>query len=134
MQKIIIAIVGIVLFGFASISNAQFSKAVVVLKGTVTAEQTHNPYSVRVSVSEAGNQALEITGSRSNSESGYYLVVLKPSKKYWVHLEGEGIVTKDELLETPAVDNTMQIEKDFSVTLTAATAKATIQENGKAVK
>ncbi len=134
MKNVIAVIIGIVLFGFASISNAQFNKAVIVLKGTVTAEQTHKPFSVRVSVREAGNQALEITGSRSNSETGYYLVVLKPAKKYWVHFEGEGIVTKDELLETPAADKTLQIEKDYSVTLTQATAKATIQDDKKGVE
>jgi len=45
---------------------------------------------------------VEITASTSNKESGNYLVILQANKKYWVHLEGQDIVAKDELIETPA--------------------------------
>ncbi|HYM20034.1 MAG TPA: hypothetical protein VEW28_03410 [Candidatus Kapabacteria bacterium] len=96
-------------------ANAQFSKAVVMLKGTIRTEQTGKAHSVKVSVREIGDKALEVTASRSNSESGNYLVVLKPGKKYWVHLEGDDIVTKDELVETPAVEKTEYIVRDFNV-------------------
>ncbi len=112
----------------ATESKAQFSKAVVVLKGTVTAEQTGKPHSVRVSVRSAGDTAMEINASRSNSESGYYLVVLKPGKKYWVHLESDNSVAKDVLFEAPACDKTQQIVQDFTVTLIGVTTKPDLGE------
>jgi hypothetical protein len=106
-----------IFFAGANTASAQFSKAVVVLKGTVRAEQTGKAYSVKVSVREIGDKALEITASRSNSESGNYLVVLKPGKKYWLHLEGDNIVARDEMLETPATTQTAYVTKDFNVTM-----------------
>lgn len=109
---------------FATNANAQFNKAVVLLRGNVTAEQTSKPVSVHVSVREAGNRALEITGSTSNSESGNYLVVLKPGTKYWVHLEGENVVTKDELIETQPCAKTEDMSKDFTVTVVSAQTKS----------
>ncbi len=118
IKFIALSFVGAILVLFsAAESKAQFSKAVVVLKGTVTAEQTGKPHSVRVSVRSAGDTAMEINASRSNSESGYYLVVLKPGKKYWVHLESDNSVAKDILFEAPACDKTQQIVQDFTVTL-----------------
>ena len=100
-----------------TVSNAQFSKAVVVLKGTVRNELTEKPYSVNVSVREIGNPALEITGSHSNSETGKYLVILKPQTKYWIHLEGDGAETKDIQIDTPATTagKTMNMQQDFLV-------------------
>src|SRR5687767_7530564 len=82
-------------------ANAQFSKPVVVFKGKVRNAKTLEPHSVRVSVRETDNKAKEITASRSNSVSGNYLVVLKPQTKYWLHLEGPGIETRDILVKTP---------------------------------
>ena len=114
------AIVAIII-GFAFISGteakAQFSKAVVVMKGVVKSEQTGKVHSVKVSVRAENNKSLEVTSSVSNSESGNYLVVLQPSTKYWVHLEGEDIITKDEMIQTPSAPRTTQMQKDFSVTL-----------------
>ena len=113
----LVAILGLVfsLLG-ESQANAQFSKAVVMLKGVVRSVQTGKAHSVKVSVRPAGDKALEITASTSNSESGNYLVVLQANKKYWVHLEGDDIITKDELIETPAAPKTVQMVKDFAVT------------------
>lgn len=109
---------------FVGNASAQFSKAVVVLKGTVINKETNAPHSVNVSVREVGNKALEITASRSNAESGNYLVVLKPQTKYWIHVEGEGVTTYDELIETPAATKTQNIVKDlFLQVLTKNTAK-----------
>jgi len=117
------AVVAIIVLGFALISGsqakAQFSKAVVMLKGVVRSEQTGKAHSVKVSVRAAGDKAIEITASRSNSESGNYLVLLAPGKKYWVHLEGDDVVTKDELIETPATTSTVKMDKDFAVTTTS---------------
>ena len=103
-------------------AHAQFSKAVIVLKGVVRNQATGKVHSVKVSVRAAGDRALEITNSRSNSESGSYLVVLQANKKYWVHLEGDDILTKDELIETPSASKTVQMDKDFAVT-TISSAK-----------
>lgn len=111
-------------FGFIGNAEAQFSKAVVVLKGTVMNKETNAPHSVNVSVREVGNKALEITASRSNAENGKYLVVLKPQTKYWIHIEGNDVVTFDELIETPAASKTVNLSKDlFLQVLTKNTAK-----------
>lgn len=121
----IIAIMGVIftLFG-ADQAQAQFSKAVVVLKGIVRNQQNGKVHSVKVSVRAAGDKALEITNSKSNSESGAYLVVLQANKKYWVHLEGDDILTKDELIETPAASKTVQMNKDFAVTTISVAQQA----------
>lgn len=110
------AILGLVISLGGSQAQAQFSKAVVMLKGVVRNEQNGKAHSVKVSVRAAGDKALEITASTSNSESGNYLVILQANKKYWVHLEGADIITKDELIETPAATKTVQMDKDFAVT------------------
>ncbi len=116
-----IAIVGLVFsLSGSNSAQAQFSKAVVVLKGVVRNQETGKAHSVKVSVRAAGDRALEITNSKSNSESGSYLVVLQTNKKYWVHLEGDDIITKDELIETPAASKTVQMDKDFAVTTISA--------------
>jgi hypothetical protein len=109
------ALVIVLLAAQAGVSYAQFSQPVIVLKGTVRAEESAKPTSVKVSIREAGDTAREITSSTSNSETGKYLVILKPGKKYWVHLEGDTIMTKDVMVETPAIENTQQIEQDFTV-------------------
>jgi len=97
-------------------AQAQFSKAVVMLKGVVRSEQSGKAHSVKVSVRAAGDKAVEITASTSNKESGSYLVILQANKKYWVHLEGMDIISKDEMIETPATSKTLQMNKDFTVT------------------
>ena len=102
-------------------AHAQFSKAVVVLKGVIRNQETGKAQSVKVSVRAIGDKAVEITASKSNSESGSYLVVLQTNKKYWVHLEGDDILTKDEMIETPSSSSkTVQMEKDFAVTTISA--------------
>jgi hypothetical protein len=131
MKIAAIAIIGMLtsILGSGS-ANAQFSKAVVVLKGVVRNQETGKAHSVKVSVRAAGDKALEITNSKSNSESGSYLVVLQANKKYWVHLEGDDIITKDVLIETPVVSKTVQMDKDFAVTtisVAKAAEKASIQ-------
>ena len=101
---------------YANTGFAQFSKAVAVVKGSVINESTGKPISVKVSVRAVGDTAAEVTASRSNSETGQYLVVLKPGKKYWFHLESPDIIAKDTLVETPASDKYIQIVHDFTVT------------------
>lgn len=95
--------------------RAQLAHAVIVLKGTVRSEDNAKPTSVRVSVRVVGDTAREITSSTSNKETGKYLVILKPGKSYWVHLEGDSILTKDVLVTTPMADRTQQVEQDFTV-------------------
>jgi hypothetical protein len=118
-KNIILALFAVIMtavFGFNT-ASAQFSKPVVMLQGTVQDIRTEAPVSVNVSIREAGNVALELTASRSNSESGKYLVVLKPNTKYWVHIEGEGIEAFDELIETPSVTKTQTITKNFLISV-----------------
>ena len=103
------------LAALVSDSQAQFSKTVVLLKGVVRAEETGNPISVNVSVRPVNDTALELTSSRSNSETGSYVVVLKPGKKYWIHLESPTTLAKDTLVETPQTDSYTQVIRDFTV-------------------
>ena len=108
----LVAVAGLFVAGSAS---AQFSQAVIVMRGTVVSTETGKPVSVKVSVRAASDTAQEITASRSNSSTGTYLVVLKPSHKYWVHLAGDQLMTKDTLIETPAAATTTQVMYDFAV-------------------
>ncbi|HEY3875289.1 MAG TPA: hypothetical protein VGM92_07410 [Candidatus Kapabacteria bacterium] len=112
------ALAAIATFFYTNVGNAQtFSRAVVLVSGIIRSDETLQPTSVRVSVREIGDTAREITCSTSNRETGKYLVVLQPGKKYWVHLEGDSILTKDVQIETPDVQQTQQIKKDLDVTL-----------------
>jgi hypothetical protein len=116
-----------VFFG-STVTQAQFSRPVVVLKGCVlTADQ--KPATVRLSVHETGETAgdadtssdittcaiQEMTAGRANSESGRYLLVLKPGKKYWVHIEGTFVQSIDTLIQLPKSDKPLNIEKNFTV-------------------
>jgi hypothetical protein len=113
-KLVLIAAIGII-FGTFSQADAQFSKAVVLLKGTIRQDQTGKPYSVKVSVRSADDKDVEINRSRSNSETGSYLLVLQANKKYVIHLEGPDIATQDEVIETPATESTIKMNKDFTV-------------------
>jgi hypothetical protein len=103
-------------FAHVSTSSAQFSQAVIVMKGSIRTEEGARPTSVKVSVRAINDTASEITSSRSNSETGKYLVILKPGKKYWIHIEGDTVITKDVMIETPNADQTRQMEQDLTVT------------------
>jgi hypothetical protein len=98
------------------------------LKGCVlTADQ--KPATVRLSVHETGEAQAdedtsneittcaiqEMTAGRANSESGRYLLVLKPGKKYWVHIEGTFVQSIDTLVQMPKTDKGLTIEKNFTV-------------------
>ena len=119
---------------FASASGAQtFSQPVIILTGIVRSGETARPTSVKVSIREAGDTAREITCSTSNQETGKYLVILHPDRKYWVHLEGDSILSKDLLISTPPANQTQQLNQDFTVELrdagTETAAKASPPQN-----
>jgi hypothetical protein len=117
-MSFIVAIMAFLLLLQSGEVKAQFSKAVVVYKGKVRNIETLEPHSVNVSVREINNKAIEITASRSNSETGNYLVVLKPQTKYWLHIEGQDVETDDILIETPAVTGkTVNVEQDITVSV-----------------
>jgi hypothetical protein len=110
---------------FAGNAEAQFSKPVIILKGSVMTIDA-KPATVRLSIHETGSTAeadseittcaiQEITAGRANSESGRYLLVLKPEKKYWVHIEGTFVQSIDTLIEMPKTDKGIQIEQNFVV-------------------
>jgi hypothetical protein len=117
----------------ATVRAQTFSKPVIVMSGIVRADETAQPTSVKVSIREAGDTAMEITCSTSNKQTGRYLVVLSPNKKYWVHLEGDSILTKDLLISTPPAAQTQQFQQDFTVALRdtddATATKASAQQN-----
>lgn len=114
----IVAILAFLLVLQSGDVKAQFSKAVVMYKGKVRNAETLEPHGANVSVREVNNKAIEITASRSNSQSGNYLVLLKPATKYWLHIEGADVETKDILVETPAVTGkTVTVEEDITVSV-----------------
>ena len=111
-----------------TLAQAQFSKPVCVMKGCVfTADQ--KPATVRLSVHETGETAAdedpsndvttcaiqEMTAGRANSESGRYLLILKPGRKYWVHIEGTFVQSVDTLVQMPKTDKGVTLEKNFVV-------------------
>jgi hypothetical protein len=126
-----IAAISLVAFGLcigSTATHAQFSRPVIVLKGCVlTADQ--KPATVRLSVHETGEVAAdedtsndittcaiqEMTAGRANSESGRYLLILKPGKKYWVHIEGTFVQSIDTLMQMPKSDKPLNLEKNFTV-------------------
>ncbi len=120
----------VVLLAFFVISPAyaQFSRPVVVLKGSVlTSDQ--KPATVRLSIHETGASDAdddtaheittcaiqEMTAGNANSESGRYLLILKPGKKYWVHIEGTFVQSLDTLVQMPKTDKPLTIEQNFTV-------------------
>ncbi len=123
MKKIIkvsFAVLASLVICLTSISpaSAQFSKAVAVLKGNVRIEETKKPVSVRV-VILSEDRSTEINSGRSNSASGDYLIVLQTNKKYWVRVSEPGIETKEELIQTPASQSTVQLYWNINLTETA---------------
>ncbi len=116
----LLAAIGFIFSFNASNASAQFSKAVVLLKGTVHMDQTGKPYSTKISIRSAENQNVELSASTSNSETGDYLVVLQPNTKYVIHIEGQDIATVDEAIETPAAASTIKLTKDFTVSGTSS--------------
>jgi hypothetical protein len=108
--------------------QAQFQKPVVVLKGCVFTEDG-KPATVRLSIHETGESQTaddtseeittcgiqEITAGRANSASGRYLLVLKPGRKYWMHIEGTFVQSIDTLLQMPKTDKPLNIEENFVV-------------------
>jgi hypothetical protein len=112
----------------ATSAFAQFAKPVVVMKGAVTTTDG-KPAVVRLSIHETGDPSAdedstediitcaiqEITASKANSESGRYVLILKPGKKYWIHIEGPLIQPLDSLIATPKTDKPLQLERAFTV-------------------
>lgn len=86
---------------FHSKAYAQFSRPVIVLSGIVENSVTYSPVSITISVREVSDTAKELTQSKSNRLNGFYLVVLQPNCDYWVHIEGDSIISKDTLLSLP---------------------------------
>jgi|GEM_PF-1517495 hypothetical protein len=131
--------------GFAllvsSAAHAQFSRPVVVMKGCVlTADQ--KPATVRLSIHQAGESddndtsgeittcgIQEITAGRANSESGRYLLVLKPATKYWVHIEGTFVQSIDTLIQLPNTEKPLTIDQNFVVNWRQASDPSTLGAN-----
>src|SRR5207253_1596416 len=117
----------VILFAGATGTRAQIGNAhpVILFKGSVMTADG-KPATVRMSIHETGSKndddsdvttcgIQEITASSANSASGRYALILHPSKKYWLHMEGPFVQSLDTLLEMPKVDHYMQIEQNFMV-------------------
>ncbi len=118
----------VALFFGANAAHAQFSKPVIVMKGSVMTSDA-KPATVRLSIHETGESETvadtaeeittcaiqEITAGRANSESGRYLLIMKPGKKYWVHIEGTFVQSIDSLITMPKTDKPMTIERNWVV-------------------
>ena len=129
----------VVLLG-SSAAHAQFSRPVCVMKGCVlTADQ--KPATVRLSIHETGAGGndtsdeittcaiQEITAGRANSESGRYLLILKPDTKYWVHIEGTFVQSLDTLIATPNTNKSVSIDQNFVVNWRTAQDPTTLGAN-----
>jgi hypothetical protein len=130
---------GFILLGHTS-ARAQFSHPVIVMKGCVlTADQ--KPATVRLSIHETGASdndtsdeittcaIQEITAGRANSQSGRYLLILKPNTKYWVHIEGTFVQSVDTLITMPKTEKPLTIDQNFMVNWRTATDPATMGAN-----
>ncbi len=112
-------------FFISSAAYAQFSRPVCVMKGCVlTTDQ--KPATVRLSIHEAGESSdndtsgeittcgiQEITAGSANSASGRYLLVLKPSTKYWVHIEGPFVQSIDTMISMPPTNKSLSFDENF---------------------
>jgi hypothetical protein len=144
---LVVPVVAGVLSLVAGSASAQFAKPVVVMKGAV---QTNDgkPAVVRLSIHETGDSQAdedtssdvitcaiqEITASKANSESGRYLLILKPGKKYWIHIEGAFIQSIDSLIATPKTEKPLQLERNFTVLWRGAPQGGTAQDASPAKK
>ncbi|HET6401142.1 MAG TPA: hypothetical protein VFH95_07055 [Candidatus Kapabacteria bacterium] len=130
---------GLVLAG-SGMARAQFSRPVIVMKGCVlTVDQ--KPATVRLSIHETGAPdndtsdeittcaIQEITAGRANSQSGRYLLILKPDTKYWVHIEGTFVQSVDTLIQMPKTDKPLTIDQNFTVNWRQAPDPATLGAN-----
>jgi len=99
----------LLLFALHPSASAQFCKPVVVLKGVVKA---FKPVSALVSFRLVRDTS-EIVTSRSNRESGRYLVILKPGEAYSVRVESDSA----KLCEVfAAPDSSKTVQMDFNLT------------------
>ena len=128
-------------------ARAQFAKPVVVMKGAVQTTDG-KPAVVRLSIHETGDAAAdedtssdiitcaiqEITASKANSESGRYVLILKPGKKYWIHIEGPLIQSIDSLIATPKTEKPLQLERGFTVSWKGEAQAAAGQQASPAKK
>ena len=121
-------------------ARAQFSRPVIIMKGCVlTADQ--KPATVRLSIHETGAAdndtsdeittcaIQEITAGRANSQSGRYLLILKPNTKYWVHIEGTFVQSIDTLITMPNTQKPLTIDQNFMVNWRTASDPATMGAN-----
>ena len=94
--------------------SAQWSKPVVVLKGSVT-DAKGQPVVAKVSVRDAADTTKEIGNSTSNKATAKYLVILQPSKDYVVKVSGDSLVAQSLPISTPAVEKPTDMLQDFTV-------------------
>jgi hypothetical protein len=94
--------------------GAQWSKPVVVLKGSVT-DKKGKPVVAKVSVRDAADTTKEIGNSTSNSATAKYLVILQPSQNYVVKVGGDSLIAQSMPISTPAADRPTDMIQNFTV-------------------
>jgi len=96
----------------AHVSQAQFSKATILLSGMVTSAETSSPLKAQVIfLDQSGAQANKaITNS-----SGKFQAVLKPGMNYTVHVLSSQYYADNEPLQTPNVDAYQEQTQNFAL-------------------
>jgi hypothetical protein len=98
----------------SQIASAQFYKPVVTLHGIIT-NKAGKPVSARVSVRDAADTSQEIVASTTNSGTGRYLAIIKPSHEYLVVVRGDSMSPQSVRISTPVADRNAEVVKDFTM-------------------
>jgi outer membrane protein OmpA-like peptidoglycan-associated protein/tetratricopeptide (TPR) repeat protein len=110
-------------------------KPTVVVTGVVTNAKTTKPIGAWVLVEDINSGEL-IATSKSNSESGKYLIVLPSGRNYSVSTNREGFFFFSQSFEVPATSKYQEITKDIALKPIEKGAKVVINniffETGKA--
>ena len=113
-MKRLFLIVSVALALSATTASAQFYKPVVRLMGTIT-EKSGKPIVARVSVRDASDTTREIVGSNSNSSTGKYLAIVKPSQRYVVVVRADSMQPQSVRISTPVADHNTEVVQDFQM-------------------
>lgn len=93
-------------------SRAQFSKATILLSGTVTSADASAPLKAKIFFMDPSGK--EANTATTNS-TGKFQAVLKPGIQYTVHIVCSQYYTDNEPLHTPDVDSYQEQTQNFSL-------------------
>jgi len=93
-------------------SRAQFSKATILLSGTVTSAESSGPLKAKISFMDpSGKEA----NTAITNASGRFQAVLKPGMQYTVNIVCSQYYTDNESLHTPDVDSYQEQTQNFAL-------------------